>query len=302
LLYIYHAILNIAVICTMKSKNIPITIFFNLIFLCNTTLSVSQTIPNSSFENWSQQSIGTQTVQTADSWIGSYTQGSTPLSPIQSTDHVDGNYGIEIETTQWPIVGISGGMVASIFPITSKPLYINGYFKSLRVDTTGTGQVVLHVKNNGTIIGKALFGTNINTNTYTPFSVPINYTSSLIPDEATIWLSSEGVFGVNTKNFGNKLWIDNLSFSNEPLSISANTKQDKAIFIYPNPSMDVVIITLLNSSNALLQITNNLGQQVMTLQLNNAKNSINISHLKQGLYNVQLKIGADIIVSQLIKH
>jgi hypothetical protein len=261
----------------------------------------SQVIPNGSFENWTQQTIGTQTVLTADNWVGSYTQGSTPLSPIQTTDHVDGDYGIEIETTQWPIVGKSGGIVACTFPITTKPLYINGYFKSLRVDTTGTGQVLIQLKNNGTLIGEGLFTNNTNVNVYSPFSQAITYSSNLIPDEATIWLCSEGIFGVNTKNFGNKLWIDNLSLTNDPLSVDNNISNEAFFLIFPNPSREVLNIKLKNHNIGSLKITNVLGQILKSEKLDNANNTIGISSLESGTYFVEIKIADKIFVNKIIK-
>jgi hypothetical protein len=261
----------------------------------------SQVIPNGSFENWTQQAIGTQTVLTADNWLGSYTQGSTPLSPIQTTDRTDGNYGIEIETTQWAIVGKTGGIVANTFPITTKPLYLNGYFKSLRVDTTGTGQVLIHLKNNGAIIGTGLFTTNTNVSIYTPFSQAITYTSNLMPDEVTIWLCSEGIFGVNTKNFGNKLSIDNLSLTNAPLSIDNNINNEAFFLIFPNPSREVLNVKLKNHKVALLKITNVLGQNLMSEKLANENNTISIGSLERGIYFVELKIGDKIFVHKIIK-
>ncbi len=261
----------------------------------------SQVIPNGSFENWTQQIIGTQTVQTADNWFGSYTQGSTPLSPIQTTDHVDGNYGMEIETTEWPFVGLSGGIVSSTFPITTKPLYINGYFKSLRVDTTGTGQVLIHLKNNGALIGEGLFTTNTNVSIYTPFSQAITYTSNLIPDEVIIWLCSEGIFGVNTKNFGNKLWIDNLSLSNAPLSIDNNIDHEEFFLIFPNPSTEILNVKLKNHNVGSLKITNLLGQTLKSEKLYNENNTISIGSLESGIYIVELEIADKIFVNRIIK-
>ncbi|MFN0188004.1 MAG: T9SS type A sorting domain-containing protein [Bacteroidia bacterium] len=278
-------------------------IFISLLILCISfnLKANSQVVPNGSFENWTQQIIGAQTVLTADNWAGSYTQGSTPPSPIQTTDHIDGIYGIEIETTQWPIVGKTGGIVACTFPIATKPLYINGFFKSVRVDTTGTGQVLIRLKNNGTLIGAGLFTTNTNVNNYTLFSQAITYTSNLIPDEATIWLCSEGIFGVNTKNFGNKLWIDNLSLSSSPLSIDNNLSNEEFFLMFPNPSRDVLNVILKNHSTASLVISNELGQTLMTEKLENKKNTINISSLKSGVYVVQLEIEDKKFVKKIIK-
>ncbi len=261
----------------------------------------SQVIPNGSFENWTQQIIGTQTILTADNWVGSYTQGSSPLSPIQTTDHIDGSYGIEIETTQWPIVGKTGGIVACTFPITFKPLYINGYFKSLRVDTTGTGQVLIHLKNNGTLIGGGLFTTNTNVSIYTAFSQAITYTVNLIPDEVTIWLCSEGIFGVNTKNYGNKLWIDSLSLTNTPLSIDNNIDYEDFFLIFPSPSRDVLHVKLKNYKVSSLKITNVIGQNLISEKLENETNSINIGNLQSGIYFVELEIADKIFVHKIIK-
>jgi hypothetical protein len=287
----------------MKNQKINSKIFKALLAVClliNWEAN-AQIIPNGSFENWTKQTIGTQTVLTADNWLGSYTQGSTPLSPKQTTDHIDGNYGIEIETTQWTIVGKTGGIVACSFPVTTKPLYINGYFKSLRVDTIGTGQVLIQLKNNGTKIGEGLFNANKNVGVYTPFSQAITYTSNLIPTEAIIWLCSEGIFGVNSKNFGNKLWIDRLSLTNAPLSINNNIDNEDFFLIFPNPSREVLNVKLKNNNVASLKITNVLGQNLMSEKLYNENNTINISSLERGIYIVEIEIANKIFVNKIIK-
>jgi hypothetical protein len=269
-------------------------------FLINQNAN-AQAVPNGSFENWTLQNIGALNVLTADNWVGSYTQGSNPLSPKQTTDHVDGSYGIELETTQWPIVGKTGAVVACTFPMNTKPLYLNGFFKSTRVDTTGTGQVFIRFMNNGTIIGSGLFKTNTSVNVYTPFSQLITYTSNLVPDEATIWLCSEGIFGVNTKNFGNKLWIDKLSLSTEPTSISNTMVQDDYFTIFPNPTNSIVNIILKNNSEASLSVKNILGQKVLTELLNKPSNTINIDHLQNGVYLFELQIADKIFIQKIIK-
>jgi hypothetical protein len=269
--------------------------------LCIILDANSQVIPNGSFENWAQQTVGTQTVLSADNWVGSYTQGSTPLSSIQTVDHIDGNYGIEIETTQWPIVGKSGGIVACTFPLSSKPLFINGYYKSFRVDTTGTGQVLIRLNNNGTLIGTGLYTTNTNVSNYTPFSQAITYTSNLMPDEATIWLCSEGIFGVNTKNFGNKLWIDNLSLTNEPLSIDNNLENTNIFLLYPNPANESINIRLIKNNIGSIILKNTLGQNLIYKKLHSANSIINLEKLACGIYFVELEVAGKIFATKIVK-
>jgi Secretion system C-terminal sorting domain len=287
----------------MKNKEENPRVYLALTILCFllTIKQSAQSIPNGSFENWTPQIVGTETVLTADYWLGSYTQGSSPVSPIQSTDHIDGDYGIEIETTQWPIAGTAGGIVSCTFPMNTQPLFINGYFKSTRVDATGTGQVLIQLKNNGTIIGEGLFTTNSNVNIYTLFSQAITYTSNLTPDEATIWLCSEGIFGVNTENLGNKLWIDQLTFSDTPLYLE-NTAENATLFsMFPNPSKDLININLKNHHVASLTITNALGQRLRSELLIGANNSIPIGDFERGIYFVELEIADRIVVTKFIK-
>ncbi|MFT4943894.1 MAG: hypothetical protein ACI8RH_001641, partial [Flavobacteriales bacterium] len=73
---------------------------------------------------------------------------------------------------------------------------------------------------------------------------------------------------------------DNL-VQGEPLGVSENDLVD--ITMYPNPATSVVNIEA-SQEIVMIQIVNLLGQNVSTLEVNNTRSSIDVSHFITGMY------------------
>lgn len=276
----------------MTTKFATILLFSSFLFISK---AKAQIIPNGNFENWTLQS----NINTADNWQGSALQPCFPTSPIQTTDAVNGNYAILFETTTCGGgLGVIGGNIAVIFPISSNPGYLNGYYKSARTGT-GAAEISIRLTNGFTTIGTAQLQINANASTYTPFSIPITYTSTLIADEAGIWLSSDVL---SNKVLGNKLWIDSLSFSSSPLAVEDAINTVESIAIYPNPVNDILNIEIKESTKSEIRILNILGQELSKHELHLGVNKINTSLLDTGMYLIETFTNEKKIISKFVKN
>ncbi|MCG9880995.1 MAG: T9SS type A sorting domain-containing protein [Bacteroidia bacterium] len=82
------------------------------------------------------------------------------------------------------------------------------------------------------------------------------------------------------------IYVDNIFFSkNDATGLSSVTKE--AVGVFPNPateSLNVVLPNGLSTDNTTIRIINQLGQEVMTANLNQIENQLSIQGLKAGLY------------------
>jgi hypothetical protein len=254
----------------------------------------AQIIPNGSFENWTL--VGS--INTPDNWQGSVLQPCSPISPVQTTETVDGNYAILFETITCDAgLGVNGGNAAVLFSLSGNPQYLNGYYKSTRTGT-GAAEIRITLKNNSTIIGTGQLQINSNTSTYTPFSLPITYTSELMADEAGIWLSSDVL---SNKVLGNRLWVDKLTFSSTPLSTNDHLNGVESISIYPNPANDILNLELKNEGIFSIRIINTLGQELSKHKVYSGINTINTELLESGIYFIEASMNGKKVMLKFIK-
>lgn len=89
-----------------------------------------------------------------------------------------------------------------------------------------------------------------------------------------------------TNNYGSyDAWI--VKFN--PLSVGIEEKNKNEIFsLYPNPAKDVISINIANKISASFYITNAIGEQVLSGNIDDYNNQINISNLTSGMYFIQL--------------
>lgn len=260
----------------MKMKKLSKAILLALSILF-TLKAKAQIIPNEDFENWTLLSG----VNSPDSWQTTAAQPSDTISPKQVTDNANGNYAILFQTRYVNFgAGISEAYASINMPLLNKPLYFNGYYKSLRTGL-GAAEIKATLKNNGIVIGTSLLTVNTNLNSYTTFSLPINYSSPLVPDEVTIYIASDGTMN---KLLNNKLWVDNLSFTNSPLSTNEELFEINNISIYPNPAKNILNIDLKNNEKGTIKIMNTFGQIILEKQIALGKSTLEIEFLTTGIY------------------
>jgi hypothetical protein len=71
------------------------------------------------------------------------------------------------------------------------------------------------------------------------------------------------------------------------------------ITVYPNPASGVLNVNLNNSSNSVFNLFDAAGRKVMSKNLVNANNTIDIIGLAKGIYQVQVVNGENVTTKKL---
>ncbi len=271
-------------------KQITTLLLFSAFFALKVN---AQLIPNGDFENWTL----TSGVNFLDGWQTSSAQPSDTISPTQITDNANGNSAILLQTRYVNGAGVIQAIASINFPLSSKPMYFNGFYKSFRTGS-GTAEIKATFKNNGTEIGTSLLTVNTNVNSYSTFSLPINYSSTLIPDEVIIYIASDGLMN---KVLNNKLWVDNLSFTSSPLSINETFGETNTISIFPNPASNELNIELKDNEEGTLKIINIFGEIVLEQYITFGESLIEIDYLTSGVYLLEATIENKKTIVKFIK-
>ncbi len=242
--------------------------------------SNAQTIPNGSFERWVMKSG----VEIPEGWINSEELNCSPLSSSKSTDKADSLYALKLETANCALAGgIHEGFAIRTFPVTKKPFYLNGSYKAVRVNTDSS-QIKVIMKKGAVEIGSAVLNIYASVPSYKGFSLPIVYTTTDIPDKAEIYLFSDKI---GKEAYGNKLWIDKLTFSDVLVSIKEQQSDVEDIVLYPNPAQDKISLKGNRLMEGKVYVIRDISGKAI-LQGVVSDNSIDITSLTSGFYLVQI--------------
>jgi hypothetical protein len=72
-----------------------------------------------------------------------------------------------------------------------------------------------------------------------------------------------------------------------PTNINQHTLLNE-LSIYPNPAKDKLTVTLINSDNSIITITDVLGKQLIREKLADSQTELNVSELNSGIYFVNV--------------
>lgn len=81
--------------------------------------------------------------------------------------------------------------------------------------------------------------------------------------------------------------VDNVLLTGEKLSTGINSITNTILKVYPNPANETLFVNRLTSSTENLSIFNAVGELVISRELNQTRESINISNLNPGIYIVK---------------
>lgn len=288
-----------------------------LLFLILVSAVCKAQIPNNSFENW--RLVGADTVLDAG-WHGSditlqnkvfiYTQQGT-----ESRRAFAGNNFIEVNHKDSAQSGkVTLGYLQSKFPYTQRPKsfsFSGIYLPQLQ----GEAFAVLIVLTNGNDTLSYTWGrfNSITIANWSKLSINLNYASSstLLPDSCHIRFQLLPTQS-NTVNLSTTLFVDDLQFSNFPVSVpslnTANTIFSNAT-IYPNPASNTATLSFKLAAAALTTATilDISGKEILSsskhLNAGDAAFNFDISALKSGVYIYQIKTNNTIVRGKLsIQH
>lgn len=198
-------------------------------------VAISQTaMPNGEFENW-------QDVESPESWDASNIHDTYLGFPVniitveQSNDSYSGNFSVRMQSMQimtgfpispgfitlgtfWYSISPQDGGASGGIPFTERPDSISGYYKST-VTSGDYTSVHLDLWNSNGTVGTAIFQNGNSVADWTYFSAPIDYANAETPDSINIIISSSDFYNqANIKN-GSTLYLDDLSFVYNGVSI-----------------------------------------------------------------------------------
>jgi hypothetical protein len=265
-------------------------------------IGTTQNVLNPDFENWT-----TQSNYSLNGWENNSSGSGTNV--MRTTDVYAGNYAMKLQgytQTIGPNSNNNNGNWGPTFAINSTPTSLKGFYKFIP-QNGDSFDIYIGLWKNGQSVGGGGFNSLSTVNTYTPFSVPINYnnTPPQAPDSATIQIQFRT--GNNPRGLS-VAYIDNLSFDQFiHTGIVAATTQIKNLNIYPNPTNSKLNISFqfLQKEKVAISIYNYNGSEVMKLteqnfDVGNHELNFNVEQLSNGIYFLVTQTGTSISHSKLM--
>jgi hypothetical protein len=283
-----------------------ICIYFSLLFAVSLSFrmnSAAQVLPNGGMEDWTPSGqpppfdweeptgwksnnsvvefISASVVKSKNAYEGTYSCFIKTIPMFGG--HVAGmlvNGDPEVLVMDYTVNILSGGT-----PVSYRPDYLTGYYKYEDPEVPeDSAFVIVILKKFNTAFNK-IDTIGIGTkalpmvNTYTQFTVNVNYLFSDIPDSVIVAFMSTKPEISGTKGL---LYIDNVSLS--PASGTGNTIINDKIKIYQDISTGKIFIV--NNSHEKILIVNfynSMGQTVISKEFNDETGSIELA-LPSGIY------------------
>lgn len=273
------------------------SLFFCLAIAIGAT--AQQTIPNPSFEEWSEEGgifssyldpVGWNTLNSSTSILGIFTSARAGDPEFVFS----GDYALKLETSYISIVDrlvpalcttgeintdteeVEGGI-----PMEYRPYAIAGWFQYYPADVD-TGQVLATLTRWNDLdgqtdtIGTAAFYATEMVDTYTQFQGVIDYWSELYPDTMQILLSSSKL----APKEGSIMYLDDFMLEYEPTGILSHAEND--ITLFPNPASSHLYFEAPGAAEVKFFSVDGRFVQATSISLGQQK--ISVSHLNNGQY------------------
>lgn len=266
-------------------------------------LANAQSIPNNSFETWTNN-------KTPDSWVNIYNQPDSTIK--KATPAFDGSFALKAQVYHVTASNIDEfAWLTSNFPITTiitQPQNLTFYYKA-NVLANDSAKIYLNLFNSGTNIGTAVWraGQQTALGSYQFASVPISYTSALLPDSAEIIVIAGDIESGIPKN-GTYTILDKIEFDGINLITGILEKvSESTINIYPNPARESInLIFGSEQYNSNIKVFNILGRECLNAKLSSISKKdgsfkIDVSGLENGVYFLAIERDGQISQQRFIK-
>ena len=269
--------------CFDKFNTVNSTLIISIlsIFL-SVTVIAQDSIPNYNFENW-------YTSETPHNWETTNIFLPPGLATCtRDTIAYNGNYAMKLKTIKVDdflipgvatlghveIYSVSGGI-----PFTKRPNSLSGFVRH-----PGQGDsvfIAIQFFKNGQTIGGGTWGTTDSIPSFTSFSAPIEFSSNENPDTMNI------VFLTDPNKQGSTMIIDDLQL--EIQTGTATFKEIKKLHIYPNPTINHLIIDPQSTTTYDYAIYNISGRKLQEENNIRGRKKANLSILNPGTYIIVVK-------------
>lgn len=176
------------------------------------------------------------------------------------------------------------------------------YHDGLRIDISsncGASWNTLYNKS-----GTALATVANNTNTFVPNSS--SWRADSISLNSYIGNASLQIRFVSISNYGNNLYLDNINIKNKEEVVNPGVSVHEEAFstlqIWPNPSNDVINISLEGSKPYSVALYNSVGQKLGTTNNHAGIAQIQVSNLSAGVYFVEISVEGNTTRKKIIVH
>jgi type IX secretion system substrate protein len=267
----------------INMKIIIITLLSLCLFLSINVLA--QNIPNGDFETWVTNE---HSVLVPNHWIVN-DNTSDNINVFKAEPGYDSDYAAELKLVS--VEGIVGGAVIrnSDIAINNRYHFLTGYYKGTPIDTD-TLHIWVSMWKNDVEIGNGSVVFSEGKDSFTEFSILIQYHEEGIPDTASINIILGNALLANNHE-GSTYTIDNLDF------VDASDIYDQEItsFLgkaFPSPASNQIAIPfeLKKSENVVLNVFDMNGHKVYTMnekRFLQGRDEINISldNFSSGIYH-----------------
>lgn len=271
------------------------------------TVSKAQTIPNSSFESWTN--MGSYNNPSGWATMNNSTSSSSIYTATKGTP---GNVGSAYLKLTSKTIGSSvvngvavSGEIDSLsmepksgFPFAQRPTSLTGKWQHMIYGSSQGSIEIILTRWDSTMKMRMTVGSGKVTlsgmaMSWASFSVPINYTESANPDSCIIFMKSSGATPTNL----DYLWIDNLAFTGLSTGFQNNKNLITNLVVFPVPTQDKLMISLSSNENrnVQLEVIDFNGKIILFKNINihsgDIEHELNISTLSTGSY--LLKVSTD---------
>jgi hypothetical protein len=272
-----------------------------------------QTIPNNSFDNWTNMG----SYNNPDGW-STYNDLTTAAGVYTCVKGTPGLVGMAyLKLTSKNVIGLGvvpGVAISGVtnmqtlepvsgFPMSSRPAAFEGTWQYMAFGAD-QGFIAVAMTQWNTLtsardtVGYAYYALPGMEMSWVNFSIPINYLNGNDPDSCFIILSASKANGA-TASANSYLYVEEIFFSGNVTGTGVNEFEN--ISIYPNPASDLVSIQLDGRAAGDLVVTNSIGQTFFTQKISNGQANLKVETGKwvKGLYYFTLKNDRNSVVKTI---
>jgi hypothetical protein len=293
----------------------------------------AQNFPNNGLDTWSspngvEKPTNWQTTDNILDFLTGAPAGSFNTGAVTKTENArSGAYAARLVTVAVPtnsggsipfpgylalgnrVVLDTDGNVFAGLPYTSRPTQFQFYYRlsgpGAATDQAGV-QVILTRTTNGTsqIVGGASTTLTTVASAYTLVTLPLQYSSSLVPDSITVYATSANV---ETPQVGTALQLDDFSLTGGALAVRADASLQNQLMVGPNPSPAGRFVISSPSEPSLagapLTVLDVAGRTVVrqpAQPIPSGQRDLDLSALPVGIYMLRLDSKQGMLVRQLV--